>query len=93
MGIRMALGAGPAAVLRRLLVEGMRPVVLGAALGVGLGYALLRGLAASFYGVEPWNPGMYMALASLLLLTALVAVWLPSRSALKMDPARVLAEE
>ena len=93
MGIRMALGAGPAVVLRRLLLEGMRPVVLGAALGVGLGYALLRGLAASFYGVEPWNPGMYVALASLLLLTALVAVWLPSRSALKMDPARVLAEE
>jgi predicted permease len=93
MGIRMALGAGPAAVLRRLLVEGMRPVVLGAALGVGLGYALLRGLAASFYGVEPWNPGMYLALSSLLLLTAIVAVWLPSRSALKMDPARVLAEE
>lgn len=52
-----------------------------------------RTLAASFYGVEPWNPGMYLALASLLLLTALVAVWLPSRSALKMDPARVLAEE
>jgi len=62
-------------------------------LGVGLGYALLRGLAASFYGVEPWNPEVYLVQAGLLLLAALVAVWLPSRSALKLDPARVLAEE
>jgi putative ABC transport system permease protein len=93
VGIRIALGAGPGAVLRRLLLEGMRPVVLGAALGIGLGYALLRGLAASFYGVEPLNPGLYLAQVALLMLTALVAVWLPSRSALKMDPARVLTEE
>lgn len=93
MGIRMALGAGPEVVLGRLLLEGMRPVLLGTLAGMGLGYALLRGLAASFYGVEAWDPGAYLVVAGLLLVTALVAVWIPSRSALRMEPARVLAED
>ena len=93
MGIRMALGAGPDAVLGRLLLEGMRPVVMGAVLGGGLGYLLLRSLAASFYGVEAWDPGVYAGVGAVLLFTALAAVWLPSRGALKMDPARVLTEE
>lgn len=93
MGIRMALGAEPRVVMGALVAAGMRPVILGSGLGLGLGYLLLRGLAASFYGVEALNPGVYLAAGMVLFVTAVAAVWLPSRVALRMDPARVLAEE
>ena len=93
LGIRMALGAGPGAVLTRLLLEGMRPVVAGSLVGALAGYVLLRGLAANFYGVRAWDPATFLGVGAILMGTALVAVWVPSRSALRVDPARVLTEE
>ena len=93
LGIRMALGAGPGAVLTRLLLEGMRPVVAGSLVGALAGYALLRGLAANFYGVRAWDPATFLGVGAIIMGTALVAVWVPSRIALRLDPARVLTEE
>jgi len=93
MGIRMALGAEARTVAGALIGEGMRPVLLGGLLGAGVGYMLLRSLAAAFYGVRAWDPAVYLGLGGLLILTALAAIWLPTRSALRLDPARVLAED
>jgi putative ABC transport system permease protein len=93
MGIRVALGAPPRAVMANLLAEGMRPVSWGTLAGGGLGFAFLRWLSSSFYEVEAWNPVTYGCVGGLLLLTTMAAVWLPSRHALRLDPARVLQDD
>jgi hypothetical protein len=74
-------------------MEGMRPVAVGVAVGAGLGFALLRWLAASFYGVEAWDPLTHGLVAALLLGASVAAVWLPSRYVLRLDPGKVLQEE
>jgi len=93
VGIRVALGATSRDVMANLLADGMRPVVVGAVAGAGIGFALLRWLTASFYGVKAWDPLTYGCVGALLLLTTSAAVWLPSRYALRMDPARVLQDD
>ncbi len=93
VGIRLALGATSRDVMANLLADGMRPVAAGALAGAAMGFALLRWLTASFYGVEAWDPVTYGCVGALLLLTTSVAVWLPSRHALRMDPARVLQDD
>lgn len=92
-GIRVALGATPGGVLRRLLLEGLGPVVPGLALGAGLAYLVLRSLAASFYGVSAWDPGIYVGVGATLVGAVFLSAWLPTRRALSADPARVLQEE
>lgn len=93
IGIRAALGAAPRTLLASMLREGMRPVWVGGLVGAVLGWALLRGLGGSFYGVEPFDPEAWAAVAALLTATAAVAVWVPSRRAARIDPARALQED
>lgn len=93
MGIRTAVGAAPRNVMASLLLEGMRPVAMGGLLGSAMAFAILRALASSFYGVRALDPGIYAGLGALFLVTALAAVWLPSRQVLREDPAKVLREE
>ncbi|MFO7767782.1 MAG: ABC transporter permease [bacterium] len=93
VGIRTALGASPGDVMREMLSRGMRPVVAGTAAGALLGYALLRWLASTFYGISPADPTVYAALGGTLLAASFLAVWIPARRALRADPVRVLREE
>ncbi|MBF5043199.1 ABC transporter permease [Aggregicoccus sp. 17bor-14] len=92
IGVRMALGAKPADVLRMLAWQGMRPVLAG--LGVG-GLAAVwatRLLQASLRGVSPADPVALAAAMALLALVALLATLAPARRALQVDPSRVLGE-
>jgi predicted permease len=107
IGIRMALGAQPANVLRLVLWQGMKLVLLGLALGALGGYALQRlfvsqyfasqswqqQLADQLYGVKGTDPLTIAAVASLLSLVALVACWLPARRAARVDPLAALRHE
>ena len=93
LGIRMALGASPAAIRRGVLAEGGRLVFAGIPLGL-TGAALLAHLMASLlYGVAPIDPITYAGVALTLTAVALAACWVPARSATQVDPVEVLKAE
>jgi putative ABC transport system permease protein len=93
IGIRMALGAQTRDVLRMVLGEGLRMVVLGIVIGVGAGIALSRYLASLFFGVSPANPGTYLQVALIMMSIALVACLLPAWRAIRVNPMVALRYE
>lgn len=86
IGIRMALGAQVADVLKLVIGQGMKLVVIGAAIGIAASLALTRMLKTLLFGVSTTDPLTYAAIAVLLLLVALLACYLPARRAMKVDP-------
>jgi len=107
IGIRMALGAQPANVMRLVLWQGMKLVLLGLAVGALGGYAAQRLLATQYFASQSWqrqlaeqlygvngsDPFTVAVVASLLTLIALVACWLPARRASHVDPLEALRHE
>jgi ABC-type antimicrobial peptide transport system permease subunit len=93
LGIRLALGAAPAQILRLVMGQGLRLAACG--IGAGLILAALAGqaLAAVLYGISPWNPLVYSAVALLLTLVAALATFLPAWRATRIDPATALRGE
>jgi putative ABC transport system permease protein len=92
-GIRMALGATAAAILRLVVREGMAPTVAGVVTGL-LGATLLTDLLASFlFETEPIDPLTFAGTAGMLLLAALIACFVPARRATQVDPASALRAE
>jgi ABC-type antimicrobial peptide transport system permease subunit len=93
LGIRIALGATPGVIRAGVLSEGARLVLTGIPLGY-LGAAFLAHLMASLlYGVTPVDPVTYAAVALTLGAVALLACWVPARSATRVDPVEVLNAE
>ncbi len=93
LGIRVALGARAADVLRLVLGEGMRPVAAGLAAGVVAALALSRLLRGLLYAVPPTDLLTYLGVTTLLALVALLACWLPARRAARTDPMTALRAE
>ena len=93
MGIRMALGARRRDVVKLVVAQGMKPVLLGVAVGLGAGLALARGLSALLYEVAPGDPSTFAAGCGLITAVALVACWLPARRATRADPLSALRSE
>jgi predicted permease len=107
IGIRMALGAQAADVLRLVVWQGMKLVLLGLAVGAVTGYGLKRLLASQYFVENPWqrqiakqlygvngtDPLTFFVIAALLTLVALVACWLPARKAAQVDPLEALRYE
>jgi predicted permease len=107
IGIRMALGAQQTNVLRLVVWQGMKLVLLGLTVGALSGYALKRLLASEYFGTDAWqrqvaeqlygvkgtDPLTFAIIASLLTLVALVACWLPARKAAQVDPLTALRHE
>lgn len=86
IGIRMALGASARDVLRLIVGQGMKLVVLGVAFGLLSAFALTRLIASQLYQVKPADPLTFCATSLLLLAVALLACWIPARRATKVDP-------
>jgi macrolide transport system ATP-binding/permease protein len=93
IGIRMALGAQVRDVLRLVVRQGLRLVVVGLALGLLGAFALTRMLASLLLGISASDPLTFVGVASVLLATALLACWLPVRRATKVDPLTALRHD
>jgi putative ABC transport system permease protein len=93
IGIRMALGAERAAVLRLILGQGARLAAIGIAVGVAGAFALARLMAGLLYGTSTADPLTYAALALLLASVAVTSCLLPARRAVRVDPVIALRAE
>ena len=93
IGIRMALGADRASVMRMVLSQGLRLTPVGVAAGLAAAFALNRVLASLLFGVRPSDPLTIASVVALIGTVALVACYLPARLATRVDPMIVLREE
>jgi predicted permease len=107
IGIRMALGAQATNVLRLIVWQGMRLVLLGLCVGALIGYGLKRLLASQYFAEDAWqrrmaeqlygvtgtDPLTLFVIATVLTLVALGACWLPARKAAQVDPLEALRYE
>ena len=93
IGIRMALGAEPGAVLRLILRESLVMALSGVALGFLLALGIGRALSSMLYQVSPVDPVAFTLSPAVLIATALFACWLPARRAAKVDPMVALRAE
>ncbi len=92
IGIRMALGAGPASVVRLVLSRVTVLVCAGVVIGSGASIWMSKFVAALVYGVEPHDAMTVVGAASTLAAIGAFAGWLPARRASRIDPAEVLRE-
>jgi putative ABC transport system permease protein len=93
IGIRMALGASPRAVRNMVVRQGMKLALIGVGAGVAAALGLTRLIASMLYGVKTWDPLIFISVAVLLSLIALLATYLPARRASRVDPVVALRYE
>jgi putative ABC transport system permease protein len=93
IGIRMALGAQPGGVMKMVLLEGLRPIFVGIAVGLFASYGLTRLMASQIYGVAATDPWTFSGVVIVLAAVGLTACLLPARRATQVDPLIALRYE
>jgi putative ABC transport system permease protein len=93
IGIRIALGAQPGALLRLVIVEGMSVALVGIAIGVGGAFGVMRFLRSFLFEVNATDPATFAAVSAVLFLVALAACYIPARRAMRVDPMVALRHE
>ena len=93
IGIRMALGAPVRGLLGLIVVEGLKPTLIGVALGLALAAALVRVMATLLFGVSQYDPPTFAGVAVIMLAVGMVATLLPAYRATRVDPIITLRSE
>lgn len=93
LGVRLALGASPAHMIRIVVRQGALLALAGIVVGLLAAFALTRFFGNLLYEVSPNDPAVFAAMAALLFLIALAASYVPARRAGRIDPARALRAE
>jgi putative ABC transport system permease protein len=93
IGLRMALGATPAAVMRLVLGHGRRLTLIGIAIGIAGALVVSRLMQQALFEVAPADPVIYVTLAVTFLIVTECASWFPARRATKIDPVIALRTE
>jgi putative ABC transport system permease protein len=93
LGVRIALGADKAAVVRLVLRQGMTPALIGVAIGLGVAFGVTRLMEGLLYGVKAADPLSFFGVAAILTAVALLAVLIPARRAMGVDPLVALRSE
>lgn len=93
MGLRMALGATRGSILRLVVGQSLRLIVVGLALGIPASLALTRLMSNFLYGVSATDPSIFLAVCALLIAVGIVAGYLPARRAAAVDPMVALRNE
>jgi putative ABC transport system permease protein len=93
IGIRMALGASHSDVLKMVVIDGMKPILVGVGIGLAVALALGRVLSSLIYGVRPTDPLTFATVASLLVAVGVLATIVPAYRATRVEPVRTLRDE
>jgi putative ABC transport system permease protein len=93
IGLRIALGAQQGLVLRGMLLDGLRPALLGLVLGLGASAASVRLIRSMLYETQPLDPAVFVAVSAMLLVVAGLACLLPAWRASRLDPMQALRTE
>jgi putative ABC transport system permease protein len=93
LGLRAALGASAASLLGLVMVDGLRMILAGAAIGLLLASALSSLMASQLFEVRAIHASVYASMAMVLIVVAAVACWIPAVSAARVDPVTALRSE
>jgi putative ABC transport system permease protein len=89
----MALGAQAAHIRNMVIRQGMVMTLIGVVIGIAGAFGLTRSLASFLFDVKAWDPLAFVVTSLLLSLVALLAVWVPARRAVRVDPMSALRFE
>jgi predicted lysophospholipase L1 biosynthesis ABC-type transport system permease subunit len=93
IGIRVALGADRAGVIRLVLGRALQALLVGTIVGIAGALALQKVIVAQLYDISPVDPPVFAAVSAILATVALLAAYLPARRAAGVDPVTVLKQE
>lgn len=93
VGVRMALGATPRAVVGLLMRSGTRMGAIGLAIGLAAAFAMSRAMASLLYGISPNDPATFIVVPLALVVIVLAATWLPARRAARLYPVAALRKD
>ncbi len=93
IGIRIALGAMRGQLMRKVLLDGMRPALFGLVFGLVASAATARLIRSMLYETEPMDPGVFAGVAAVLLAVAAMACLVPAWRASRLDPMQALRME